>query len=250
MSLTLLGVGKAGGVVGTPLTTGLVAYYKLDEAAGADATDSHSGNITLTKAGNPGTAAGKRGTSRSFDGLNDYFSVADGTPFDIDGETDFLISAWVYLDNNASERAILYRVADDFSTPAVALMLHDDGALSFRFSFIVGKEDSSTAEARAEAFGAPSTGTWYHLLAWRDVAGGVIGLRINDASEYTAAFAGNAIASTQELALGVVSFGGNNLAGRLDEVGIWGGQTKTATAATALYGGGTPPAYPFTGLTF
>ncbi len=76
------------------LTSGLVAYWKLDDGSGTTATDA-SGNGyhgTLVNM-NPGTdwVSGKIGVALDFDGSNDYVDIGSG----LSPLTDFTVAAWV-----------------------------------------------------------------------------------------------------------------------------------------------------------
>lgn len=231
----------------TPLIEGLVAYYKLDELADTDATDSHTGGITLTKHGGiagPGSVAGKLNTCRTFDSADSqYFSVS-APAINFAGVKDFLISTWLWFNNNATPCVIMQRWFQSVGTNRQWILARNsDDTLTL----------SVSAGAASVSSPAVLAAGWHHVLAWRDTANNQIGLAIDNGIPVTQTYSGASSVNTSSRAL---FFGSGDFAptlvldGRMDETGIWIGQTYTATAATNLYGGGTPPAYPFTKLTF
>ena len=89
-----------------PNNSGLVGYWKFDEATGTTVTD-HSGfgnTGTTTKIANPATSTsgwlinGKFGAAMNFDGVDDIVIAKNGTHFD---GTDRTVCAWVYPYENA-----------------------------------------------------------------------------------------------------------------------------------------------------
>jgi hypothetical protein len=73
-----------------PNTTGLVAYYKLDQ----DATDSSASKNHGTVVGNPSWVAGKVGGAVQLDGRNDYLDCGNPPSLNITGP--ITIAAWMH----------------------------------------------------------------------------------------------------------------------------------------------------------
>src|SRR3989338_9287108 len=71
------------GIIGKPPTNlGLVGYWSMNEGTGSYAGDASGNKNTGTLTGGPTWVDGKRGKALSFDGSNDYVSVADANSLD------------------------------------------------------------------------------------------------------------------------------------------------------------------------
>lgn len=89
-------------------SNGLVAWWRFDEGTSTVVGDfsGNSKNGTLTNFAFPATAssgwsaAGKRGGSLRFDGVDDYFQVAQ--PAIVSSPNTFTIAGWIYPDNQYS----------------------------------------------------------------------------------------------------------------------------------------------------
>ena len=75
------------------LGTRWTAYWKLDEASGADAIDA-KGSETLTQNNTVGSGGGVVSPARTFNGTNQYFDHADDAALST-GDIDFSWSGWV-----------------------------------------------------------------------------------------------------------------------------------------------------------
>ena len=129
---------RAAAGAGNGLLNALIAYYKLDEAGGAnDALDAHTGGLTFTQVNAPGSDAGKIGTARTFAAASaQYFSRADDSNFST-GDVDFTISAWVYLANVTANHGIFGKWGG-FGSREYGLFYNDtDHVPNDRFSFLV-----------------------------------------------------------------------------------------------------------------
>ena len=81
-------------VVTPPPVAGLVAAYSFNEGSGGTLIDRTGNGRTGTLNGPAWTPAGKFGGALSFDGLNDWVTVADANALDL--TTGMTIEAWVY----------------------------------------------------------------------------------------------------------------------------------------------------------
>lgn len=234
------------------LSTGFVFYSKLNGNADTNDVD-EVGSYVLTKAGTaagPGATAGKLNNCRTFLASDVQLLTANAaallTALDgMAGNSDFFISAWVYLEDKSASYVFLARSSGLFNQQFV--LDYDTGGDAFRFAC-----DSTVS---ATTFGSPDVQTWYHLGA-RRTAGGEIGLAVNGVEADTSGGGGGvASGAGRKLAIGhkrtandTGVTAGSYLNGRMDEVGIAVGVTMTPLALTNLYGAGTPPAWPFVGL--
>lgn len=236
---------------GNGLLNSLIAYYKLDEAAGAnDATDAHTGGLTLTQAGSPDSAAGKLGTSRVFNNTDYFARAGDDAQFST-GDVDFTISAWVYMPAVNANKTIVSKYQIDGNQREYLLYWnYNDHAPNSRFSFTISPNGTTTTTLDATTFGAASINTWYHVVAWHDSVNDLLGISINGVAD-TVAYSSGVFDSTGRFSLGVVWNGASvtfQMTGNVDEVGFWksvagGGGVLTAVQRAALYNGGAGLAY-------
>jgi len=82
--------GSDGGTLGT----GLVAFYRFDEASGVVAADSSGNNRTATLVGNASFSSGLQNNAVTLNGNSQYVSLPSGIASDL---TSFSICAWVNL---------------------------------------------------------------------------------------------------------------------------------------------------------
>lgn len=206
------------------LLTGLLAYWKLDEASG-NAIDSSGNGYTLTQSNNPLGVAGKVGNARQFvaASLQALYHAAILFP-----DTDFTISAWVNITTLTDFKHIINKwtttnkgqMAAYINGNKIEWAIYTDSA-------IIG------SVVNCATFGNLSTGTWYHMILERNKSAGTIRIGIN--LTFDTAAANGVIGSTAGFRLGIrESFSSGAFNGLIDEVGIW---TRLLTVAemTRLY---------------
>jgi hypothetical protein len=223
------------GAANSPLLTNLMAYWKLDEASGN--RTSSVGGYTLTDTNTVGAASGKINNAADFDAASSECLIAATTSDLSTGNIDFTISVWVNLglvDSNT--RNIVLKSGDLGSE--YKLFLAADNIFCFNAS--------TGSPAYAGGFGAPSPGTWYHLLAWFDSAAGTVYLRINDSFEASTSGCNCSTTSSEKFMIGAQRFYSpqNFFDGEIDEVGIWN-RLLTTQEKTDLYNAGAGITYPF-----
>lgn len=225
-----LGVSAGAAVASNGLLTGLVAYWALDEAAGAnDALDKHSGGLTLTQVSSPGSAAGKvYAGARTFDGSSQYFSRASGAAIQTGG-INFAVAAWFYRaaggvgiilarDNGGTEREFMLSATDTGT------------------NFVCYPADAYTSAAS----GIASTGGWHLLIGWRD--GGTIYSQLDGAAAIAQACAAHDNGAV-ETTVGRPGYANYLFNGRIGPVAFWKNRTLDAAARAALWNGGNGLAY-------
>jgi len=144
------------------LTTNLVAAYKLNEGDGSRYEEL-----------NPGTGPAAQFTASN----GEYLSHIDDASLRT-GDIDFTLSAWVYLDSKVNGRIVAKL---DGTTNFEYSILYNQPGVD-RFVFTVSSDGSTTANVQANTFGAPSTGTWYFVVAWHDATANTINIQINNGS--------------------------------------------------------------------
>ena len=242
-----LGLGRSGvSAAGNGLLNNLVAYWKLDEAGGAnDALDAHSNGLTLTQVSNPGADTGKvYSTARTFDGSADWFSRAADSSLQT-GDIDFTIACWVFLTKTNTEHVVYSRW--DVSSAREYFISWVQSTNQFRF--IVSATGSSPySNVSASTFGAISSATWYFIVAQHDAANNLIGISVNDTATDTSAHTTGVYTGSSKTTIGTFNISGSGFGpaswgGRIGPVAFWksaagGGGVLTAAQRTALYNGG------------
>ncbi len=98
---------RRGNVAPSCPTSGLVAYWKLDESSGYTASDSvgaHAGTLTNM---DPATdwVSGRLNNALDFDGVDDYVSISDAP--ELSGGRDLSWSFWVYVADDSGRQHII-----------------------------------------------------------------------------------------------------------------------------------------------
>jgi hypothetical protein len=242
MGMVLAPYWHAAGAGPSALLDDLVGYWPLGEASG-DALDAH-GSSDLTDNSTVGSAAGKVGNARDFEaGSSEHLSRADSADLST-GDIDFTVQAWVNFESLGAYRMLVTR--DDFGASQREYALYYDLAAD-RLVFLVSSDGTATATVAANAFGAPSTATWYLVHAWHDAAANQIGIAVNAGAADTASHSAGVRDGTAPFALGAHFNSGSALNthdGLLDEVGFWK-RVLTSGERAELYGGGSGLSYPF-----
>jgi hypothetical protein len=164
MSLLLLGVlsiainiapVKASSCVLAP--SGLVSWWPGD----GDATDIADGNSGVLQGG-AGFASGKVGEAFSFDGVDDYVSIADNTNLHVQ---ELTIDAWIYLSGTptASQYIIRKWLTSDGGYGSFAMFRLTDNKVGFTVQSL-----SPSMYPSWTTSSALSTSTWHHVaFTWK-----------------------------------------------------------------------------------
>ena len=234
---TLAPVGIAGKAPSS-LLSGLISYWKLEEASGTR-NDSHSTNH-LTDNNTVTQAVGKVGNAAQFTAANsESLSCASNASLQC-GDIDFTVVAWVYFDSIASQNAIVSRQGQEY-------LLDCSSTFSNKFVFRVYQGAGATEKtAVSNTFGAASTGTWYFLIGQHDAANDLAGISVNNGALDTVATGGALSAATAaNLRIGARdAINQRFITGRVDEVGFWK-RLLTSDEKAHLYNSGNGRSYPF-----
>ena len=237
---------------GTPpsfdLLSGLVSYWKLDEASGTR-VDSHSTN-DLTDNNTVTSVAGKIGNAAEFEADNSEF-LSHATNGDLEaGDIDYTIACWVFLESKTNP--YLGFVTKDSLTANGRQYYLFYASSSDRFVF--GTANGGGAgldqinEVSASNFGSPSLGVWYYLVAWHDSSANTTNIQVNNGTvnSLTDIYTPTTAPSLANFLIGGFDNAGSRLPmdGLIDEVGFWKRRLIPAER-TALYNGGAGFAYPF-----
>lgn len=228
-----------GGGIRLGLKRKLEAYWKLEEASGTR-YDSH-GNHALTDNNTVTQATGIRGSAGQFTAANsEYLSELDTTGLSL-GTSDFTIAAWCYIDSTGANRFIVAK-NDGIAAATSEFLLYYDNAAT-RFKFTVYHSGASTT-ATADSLGAPSTATWYFIVAAHKNTGDVLSIEANGGAADTVAFTAAPNDTATAFTIGAAANAGSPFNGRIDEVAVWR-RVLTAKEIAYLYNGGVGRTYPW-----
>jgi PKD repeat protein len=193
-----------------PASGGSVAAYGFNEGAGSSVGDaSGRGNIGVVS-GATWAAAGRFGGALSFDGVNDWVTVADSAS--LDATTALTLEAWV-------------RPSTTSGSWRTALLKERTGGLCYALYAQTGALGPSAhvavggAEPRARSSSLLSAGVWTHLAATYD--GSMIRLYVNGTLAVSQAASGAVTSSTGALRIGGNSVWSEWFAGLIDEVRVY-----------------------------
>jgi hypothetical protein len=227
------------------LTDDLISYWRMDEASG-NALDAHGSN-TLTDVATVGSTTGKINNARDFEFSNaEFFWCADTADLST-GDIDFTIAAWVNAEAFGGNRVIAAKYLGGSANNREWQLWYINGSARFELRVSPDGAAGSVVTRQATTLGAPSTGTWYHIVAWHDSVNNLLGIAVNGGAADTSAhttgvFTGDAAFSIGE---GSSSSVGTSWDGLIDEVGFWK-RVLTSQERTDLYNSGNGLAYPFT----
>ena len=167
-----------------PPPTGLVAAWSFD-AAGTTVADATGKGHTGTISGATWSAAGKNGGALSFDGVNDWVTVADAN--DLDLTNGMTLSAWVNPTSAGADwRTVMLKESPGFMV--YALYANTDTSRPSGH-VVIGGSDLDTRGTATVASNA-----WTHLTATYD--GANLRLYVNGTLVSTRAVTGSMSAST------------------------------------------------------
>lgn len=126
-----------------------------------------------------------KGASQFTAASSQSLSVADNAALS-SADVDLWFAGWVYLDSTSAVRTIASKWQVD-SNNREWLLYFDNSNTRFKFIASPDGTGSGLATATASTFGAPSTVTWYFVMAYHDAAANTIGISVNGGAFDTAA---------------------------------------------------------------
>ncbi len=225
--------------VGVASGAGLVAAYTFNEGAGTTAADAAGNGHTGTITGATWTSQGKFGNALTFDGVNDWVTVASTTLLNL--TTGMTLEAWVFPTlQGTSWRNVLIKER----TNGEVYNLYSNTDSSAPAVYAVG---TSSPGAPVEARGPAQLplNTWTHLAATYD--GAALRLFVNGSQVGSRALTGSLLTSTGVLRIGGNGIWGEFFQGRIDEIRIYSralSQAEIQADMTTPVGGSTPDTTP------
>jgi hypothetical protein len=231
--------------------TNLISYWGLDEASGSRA-DRHGTN-TMSEAGTVGTTTGLvYPLAANLSGTNGFF-INDNASLSVSGATqEYTLCSWVKLGSIVGTQEILSKGDDPNKS---YLLEYNSGSSRFEFSTYEAAGLVNGHSVIANSLGAPSTGIWYFIIAWRE-SNGVMKIQVNDGTVDTGGTNATAYDDPGEFDMGFTNNLGNNLTAVIGPILFWK-RVLSAAERTELYNGGAGLTYaamsgapPATGLPF
>lgn len=222
------------------LLTDLSAAYKFDEREGTR-YDSHTNGLNLTPYNNPLYSPGLNSNallllSTSSHRLDrEYSTVLDF------GDEDFGVNVEVALHDKPALPQVIVGIWDGV---ALSWVLYWDNTVD-RFGFATGDGAGGiSGSVFANALGVPALFTKYTVCAWYDPTANVVGIRVNDQYQTTAALIGTHVAMPGRFTVGSNGGGTGYITGRLDNLLVYKKALSNAEK-TRLHRLGNGIAYPF-----
>jgi hypothetical protein len=220
-----------------PPAGGLVAAYSFDEGSGTAAGDSSGAGNGGVVGGATWAVSGKFGGALSFDGVNDWVTVADSALLDL--TTGMTLEAWVKPAVTKSWPTVIQK--ENAPNLAYSLYANSDAGLGNKPSAHIW---IGGADRNLRGGTTLPVGTWSHLAATYD--GAALRLFVNSLQVAALAQTGSITTSA-----GALRIGGNSLVaneffnGLIDEVRIYNralGPGELATDMNTAVGPAAPSA--------
>ena len=188
--------------------SGLLAAYSFNEGSGTQVGDASGNGHVGAIAGAVWSPQGKFGGALSFDGVNDWVTVAS-TPL-LNLTTGMTLEAWVFPTATTGTRDIL--IKEGSNVDIYNLYARNGQGLPEANVFVGGSNRTAPGTALAP-------NVWTHLAGTFD--GNTLRLFINGAQAASAAASGAVSTSTGALRIGGNSLWGEYFQGRLDEIRVY-----------------------------
>jgi hypothetical protein len=187
---------------------GLVAAFGLDAGAGSTVADSSGRGNGGSVSGATWTSSGRFGSALSFDGVNDWVTVADSASLDLG--SGMTVEAWVRPSRLGGWRTVVFKER----VGGVVYGLDADAAGGRPLGQVdIGGERNAVGSASLPL------NAWSHLAVTFD--GSVVRLFVNGVQAGSLPFVGSMAASTGPLRLGGNGVWGEWFAGLIDEVRVY-----------------------------
>lgn len=233
----MTGLSGMSGMVGAPssLLTGLISYWKLDEAAGVTRADSFGTN-NLTDNGTVGQATGKLGNAASFTNtVGQYLAVASNGTLQ-HGGTDFTWAFWY----NPADLAATYSIINKSTAGQREVQFTLNGAQG-RVELLASSDGNVWTQTIATPNSSITAGAWHFIVGRYD--GVNIYVSVNGGAENSQPLA-SVWSGTAALEFGRNTESGQNDKGLLDAV-AFAKRSWSAADISKAYNGGSGLEFPW-----
>jgi hypothetical protein len=196
------------------LFPGLVAAYGFEEGSGTSVADRSGNGNTGTIAGASWTTAGRFGKALSFDGVNDWVTIAHAAELSL--TTGMTLEAWVYPTANGGGawREVLIKE----QTGDQLYNLYSNNEVNVPAFQAYAAAQPATVQ-RVPGPSELPVNSWTHLAGTYD--GTTMRFYVDGVQVGTKAVSGNLLTSTGAVRIGGNSVWGEFFQGRIDEVRIF-----------------------------
>ena len=219
---------------------GLVAAYGFNEGRGSIVSDSSGNSNSGTTSGPTWSNPGKFGNALSFDGVNDYVTIANSSSLNIAG-TNLTISFWVNIQNLGGKDDVIISkpwFSSSMSAPYYQYGVEFDANGAKTLDFYFG--DTSGTEHGPFSM-TPSLGSWTYVTFTYD--GVAVKGYLDGVQKFSTRTTQDIQARGNALRLGIDAASGQPFAGKLDEVRIYNralSQTEIQSDMNTPIGGTAP----------
>jgi glucose/arabinose dehydrogenase len=189
---------------------GLVAAFGFDEGVGTTVSDASGLGNTGTISGATWTTAGRFGGALSFDGVDDWVTVADSASLDL--TTGVTLEAWVRPTTVNNWRTVIHKETGG----GLAYLLYAANDVDLPVMYVTTNTGN---DIPAPGSSQLPVNTWTHLAGTYD--GSTIRLYVNGALVGSRAATGDIVTSASPLRIGGNSVWGEFFQGQLDELRVY-----------------------------
>jgi len=227
------------------LSDDLIAFWPLSEhiASSGDQGTDRMMSVPLIGSGSLAMITdGPRDRGTDYNGTSFMRSLspnwlAEGNDGVSTGQmVSFWVSGWVRFDSLSSQAFIVSHHTATGNQRGWYVD-YEPGGNEFRFVVYTSGTSSPITILTASTFGAPSTATWYHFIAYHDADDDEIGIAINGGTFDTTAHTGGIMSSSSEFDVGGIAASGS-LDGQMADLGYWIGSKPSAQLKADLYNNG------------
>lgn len=191
--------GSAKPLYNNPGTSGLAAWWSLDETSGTR-NDSHGSNH-LTDNNTVGYAAGKKSNAAYFVVSNaEALTITDNASVSA-GDVDITLCGWINLANKSTNHMLISKWSA--GTNNRAYWLYYNVTLDrFVIQISSNGEVGGAVSLQASSFGSPSAASWHYVCAWHDAAANTLNIQINNGTVDSSSHSAGIFDDAGPLALG------------------------------------------------
>jgi hypothetical protein len=229
---------SGGGGGGSTLNNNVVSYWKMDETSGTR-DDAVSTNDLAEFTATVNSAAGKINNAADVAGTDTSSLWISGGHSSLQFTSSFTIACWMFLDVVSSGSG---GIVSKFDGSVTSYLLRFQAGGSPFFQFVVNPSGGDTTVSSTTP--TPTTGTWYHVIAYFDDSANEIGIVINNGTPVTTSFTSSLSGGAGNLRVMRSTADGESPDGRIDGLGVWS-RVLTSDERTELYNSGTGKDYPF-----